>query len=415
MSLSKFLLLWGALLLSAPFRGGCQAVGSDVPDLPQERWLNAPAPPALFAEQRLTLLDFFGTWCLPCLRALPHLDSLERQFAGKAMVVMVSNEKTAALQRFLQARPGFRFPVLADSSERWNQYFRPPALPYTVVLRGRRVLAITDAASISAAQLEGWLNDTTAAPASATPVSAPDAATDNAMHYSSNTTVRLSQEYLYAAKTGADAAPLLAQLANLRLEELVAALSTDAAKKAFWINVYNGYTQATLRAAPGQYKNRNAFFKRKALRIAGQELSLDEIEHGFLRRSRIKWSLGYLGKPFPSKTEKALRVAMRDYRVHFALNCGAKSCPPVAFYNDAQLDGQLELATRAYLSGESTYDAARNTVSVPKILGWFRADFGGKKGIRSLLEKVGIVPAGSDPTIHFNKYDWTLTLNNYKP
>ncbi|MFW1581992.1 DUF547 domain-containing protein, partial [Vibrio parahaemolyticus] len=66
-----------------------------------------------------------------------------------------------------------------------------------------------------------------------------------------------------------------------------------------------------------------------------------------------------------------------------ALNCGAKSCPPIAFYDDAKLDAQLDIATKAYLIGSVTYDSNANKVYVPALLSWFRGDFGGKKGERT--------------------------------
>jgi hypothetical protein len=192
------------------------------------------------------------------------------------------------------------------------------------------------------------------------------------------------------------------------------ALSTDDEKKAFWINIYNGFTQATLKTNPKQYQNRNAFFGKKQLEIAGQKFSLDDIEHGILRRSKIKWSLGHINKIFPSKIEKVLRVAKVDYRIHFALNCGAKSCPPIAFYNPEILDKQLDLATKAYLLGEAQYDSSVNALYLPKLMSWFRADFGGKKGMMKIVKSINLVPAGAHPKIKFKDYDWTLTLNNYK-
>ena len=78
-------------------------------------------------------------------------------------------------------------------------------------------------------------------------------------------------------------------------------------------------------------------------------MSLDDIEHGILRRSKIKWSEGYFNKLFPSKFEKENRVNKVDYRIHFALNCGARSCPPIAFYDPEKLDKQLDVATMIYL------------------------------------------------------------------
>ena len=141
---------------------------------------------------------------------------------------------------------------------------------------------------------------------------------------------------------------------------------------------------------------------------------MDDIEHGILRHSKIKWSLGHLNKLFPSKREKALRVDSLDYRLHFALNCGAKSCPPIAFYNAENLDAQLELATKAYLTSEAEYESAKNTVRLPKLMSWFRADFGGKKGIIKILQKYGLLAAGVKPAVEFKDYDWNLYLNNYK-
>ncbi|MGI8581046.1 MAG: DUF547 domain-containing protein, partial [Chitinophagaceae bacterium] len=108
-----------------------------------------------------------------------------------------------------------------------------------------------------------------------------------------------------------------------------------------------------------------------------------------------------------------LRADKLDYRIHFALNCGAKSCPPIAFYTPETLDTQLELATNAYLASEADYDSTNNIIKLPKLMSWFRADFGGKKGMIKILKKHNIIPAEAYPKINFKKYDWTLYLNNY--
>lgn len=169
-----------------------------------------------------------------------------------------------------------------------------------------------------------------------------------------------------------------------------------------------------LQKIPGKYKNRYSFFSLKQIVIAGKQLSLDDIEHGILRRSKIKWGLGYLNKFFPPDFEKKFRVGKLDNRIHFALNCGAKSCPPIAYYDPEKIDRQLELATRNYLKNEAEYDKISNSVSLPKIMSWFRGDFGGKKGIKKILIKYQIIDGNENVNIRFKKYDWTLFLNNYK-
>jgi hypothetical protein len=225
--------------------------------------------------------------------------------------------------------------------------------------------------------------------------------------------VALSQKLLYAVRTEDSSDVLVEQLSRADMHNIYKQLSNDANKKAFWLNIYNAFVQRILKANPGKYKNKHAFFTDKQIVIAGQYMSMDDIEHGILRRSKVKWGLGYLNKLFPSSNEKRSRVKKLDKRIHFALNCGAKSCPPVAFYASEKIDHQLELATKSYLKTEVEYDKSSGIVSVPAIMGWFRADFGGKKGIKKLLVEHGMIDAGAKVRLQFKKYDWTLFLNNY--
>lgn len=136
------------------------------------------------------------------------------------------------------------------------------------------------------------------------------------------------------------------------------------------------------------------------------------IEHGILRRSKIKLSLGYLNKPFPKEIEKKLRVEELDYRIHFALNCGAKSCPAIASYNATQIDDQLELSTHSYLSQE--VEIKNNEVWIPKLFLWFKNDFGRKKGTYKILNKYKLIEPNSKPKIHYKEYNWDIYLNHYK-
>ena len=226
--------------------------------------------------------------------------------------------------------------------------------------------------------------------------------------------IKLSQNFLYAAKTGDSTTAFIDTLRDADQNALAGQLNNDHKKLAFWLNLYNGFTQVILKKDPDQYKTRGSFFSSKQINIAGQELSLDLIEHGILRHSMVKWSEGYLSKPFPSGFEKKFRVEKLDYRIHFALNCGARSCPPIAFYEPGQIDRQLNVAVKTYLTGEAIYYKKENTVEVPALMSWFRHDFGDKKGMLDILIKNNIIPAGSSPAIRFKKYDWSLFLNNYK-
>jgi hypothetical protein len=144
--------------------------------------------------------------------------------------------------------------------------------------------------------------------------------------------------------------------------------------------------------------------------VAGRRLSLNAIEHGLLRRSAFLIGFGYLHNPFPSAFERRVRVSRVDPRIHFALNCGARSCPPLAAWDRATLDEDLERATSAYLTSESHRAEDGREVCVPRLLLWYRGDFGGLAGIRSLLRRHGVLGLDERQRLRFGPYDWSLDV-----
>jgi len=194
----------------------------------------------------------------------------------------------------------------------------------------------------------------------------------------------------------------------------------DARRKAFWCNVYNAYAQVLIDEYRELYeKSRRRFFGLEAIAVAGRELSLNRIEHRLLRRSQFAWSLGYLANPFPGAFERSLRVSERDPRIHFALNCGAESCPPVAAYTPDGIERELDLATESYLSAEVEYDPdggllGRGVVHVPRLMLWYRGDFGGKARILAMLQAFDLIPAGARPRLKHRGYDWSLAPEEFR-
>jgi hypothetical protein len=202
-------------------------------------------------------------------------------------------------------------------------------------------------------------------------------------------------------------------LSKSTLDELTNQLKTDREKIAFWVNIYNAFIQISLYENPKLYKNKAVFFSEKRIKIGGETLSFDDIEHGILRKSKIKISWGYLRKWFCPKWERKLRVENVDWRIHFALNCGAKSCPPVAIYDVENLDNQLDFMTKAYLEEQTSYDSVSKTVSTSVLMSWFRGDFGGKNGAKKILFTYKITPEKPN-RLDYKKYDWALFLGNYR-
>merc|ERR1712232_1104288 len=104
-------------------------------------------------------------------------------------------------------------------------------------------------------------------------------------------------------------------------------------KKAFVLNVYNLMIKfAFVKVGIAETSmNRSSFFGEVSVNVGGVAFSLDELEHGILRaNTRHPYKVR---KPFGTlDRRKHLSLKKLDHRVHFALNCGAKSCPPVKKY-----------------------------------------------------------------------------------
>ena len=225
----------------------------------------------------------------------------------------------------------------------------------------------------------------------------------------------ISQQLIKAVKAKQDYSEIAETLSQIKKEELINRLSSDNAKKAFWLNIYNAFNIIMLANDPKVILNRisrKIHFTKKEINIVGYWLSLDDIEHGMIRNSKVWWSKGYLRKPFVSDLEKKLRVKSLDPRIHFALNCGAESCPAIRFYTDETVNEQLDLATRTFLQNEVEYDSYSHTLRLSQLFNWYMGDFGGKKGIRDFLRQYRI-DTPSNTKFEFSNYSWEPMLEAF--
>jgi len=216
-----------------------------------------------------------------------------------------------------------------------------------------------------------------------------------------------SQRFLRAVRTPDDRGPALDTVRTLIADaspDRLTELGPDE-RLAFWLNVYNAATGAALLADPDRFKDRRRFFGKSIVTVAGTDLSLDQIEHGILRGSQWKYGLGYVPNPFPSAFVRRHRVADPDARVHFALNCGAASCPAVAAYDAETVDADLDAAAEGYLRSETVVEDG--TAHVSRLFLWYRGDFGGRRGIRRILREYGVVGPDAVSRIRYRDYDWS--------
>jgi peroxiredoxin len=87
---------------------------------------------------KVVLLDFWATWCVPCVKELPHLQRLQDVYGGKGLQVLTISidgpDRVAGVSAFV-ARYGFSFPVLLDTESRVVSVYNPSlVLPYSVLV-----------------------------------------------------------------------------------------------------------------------------------------------------------------------------------------------------------------------------------------------------------------------------------------
>lgn len=180
---------------------------------------------------------------------------------------------------------------------------------------------------------------------------------------------------------------------------------------AFWINLYNALIlHGVIRyKVSGSMLRDIGFFRRIAYNVGGMRFSADDIEHGVLRGNRRHPYLPFLQF---ARDDPRLMMSIEDPdpRVHFALVCGARSCPLISAYDGEQLDTQLDQAAAAFINGiGAQFDPGGPTLSLSRIFKWYAGDFGGREGALRLVKEYLDIPEDiAGARIRYLPYDWSV-------
>lgn len=179
--------------------------------------------------------------------------------------------------------------------------------------------------------------------------------------------------------------PLIEQIASFPIANY-----TPIEQKAFWINAYNllvihqvlqNYPISSPQLVTG-------FFDRNKFRVAGVEMTLNDLEK-----------------------EKLLKI-YRDARLHFVLVCAAKGCPPLAnkAYRPDQLEEQLDQRTRLALNDPNFLQIkdSKKRIGLSELFQWYWTDFEDAGGIRDFINLYRNEPLPADYKITYESYDWQL-------
>ncbi len=158
-------------------------------------------------------------------------------------------------------------------------------------------------------------------------------------------------------------------------------------KMAYWINAYNAFT---VKLIVDNYPVKSITdleggkpWDKKWIKLGGKTYSLNNIENDILRPT------------------------YKDARIHFAVNCAAKSCPPILnkAWTSKNLESNFQRQAKAFINNNSYNKVGANEIEISKIFEWYAVDFG---DIVTYINKYASSKADKGAKVKYMEYDWAL-------
>ena len=158
-------------------------------------------------------------------------------------------------------------------------------------------------------------------------------------------------------------------------------------KMAYWINAYNAFT---VKLIVQNYPTSSITklhggkpWDHKWIQLGNKTYTLNNIENDILR------------------------PVYKDARIHFAVNCAAKSCPPLLnqAWTASNLNNNFEKQAKAFINNPKFNKISTDTVEISKIFEWYAVDF---DDLLAYLNKYSTTQIDANAKISYKEYDWAL-------
>ena len=165
------------------------------------------------------------------------------------------------------------------------------------------------------------------------------------------------------------------------------------AKLAFYLNAYNALViKAVVDRWPGitSVMKVPGFFKSKRYKVAGRTVTLDQLEN------------------------KVIRPTFKEPRIHFALVCAARSCPPLPSraFSASGLDKTLDRLARSFINSSRGVQVSGDTIRVSRLFEWYAGDFVAAAGsvgkFLARYHKTHADKLKAATKLDYLNYDWAL-------
>jgi uncharacterized protein (TIGR03435 family) len=149
--------IWMFLLAIFPYVVQSQ----ETPTLQIKQWLQAPKEFNGKWESlrgNIVVVEFWATWCSPCIAAIPHLNQLAKEFRNTNVVFLaITDDDVDGLKPFLAKRPIDAIIGIDTDRKSWKT-FGVPSIPHTVIVgKDGRVIGATFPENVTAGVLRDLL------------------------------------------------------------------------------------------------------------------------------------------------------------------------------------------------------------------------------------------------------------------
>lgn len=120
--------------------------GKPAPELALKEWINSKPLDLDLLKGKIVVLDFWATWCGPCLSAVPHTNKMKKKYAKKGVVIIgVCNQRGAEKMSATVKKYAIEYPVAVDAGT--NASYKVSSYPDYYVIDRRGILRWADVAN----------------------------------------------------------------------------------------------------------------------------------------------------------------------------------------------------------------------------------------------------------------------------